>query len=55
MGSGQAAIAAIKANRHYVGYDIEKEYVELAERRINHFLIEFKSPKLFDSLLDRKM
>ena len=37
IGSGQTAIAAIKANRHYAGYDINKEYVKLAERRIKHF------------------
>ena len=46
MGSGQAAIAAIKTNRHYVGYDISQEYVKLAERRIKEFLLQFKSPKL---------
>ncbi len=49
VGSGQAAIAAIKTNRHYVGYDISEEYVKLAERRIKEFLLEFKSPKLFES------
>ncbi len=49
MGSGQAAIAAIKTNRHYVGYEISEEYVKLAERRINEFLTEYKSPKLFES------
>jgi len=48
MGSGQAAIAAIKTNRHYGGYDISEEYVKLAERRIKDFLLEFKSPKLFE-------
>jgi DNA modification methylase len=47
MGSGQAAIAAIKTNRHYVGYEINEEYVELAERRIEEFRLQFKSPKLF--------
>ena len=46
MGSGQTAIAAIKTGRHYVGYDIEEEYVKLA--RIREFLIEYKSPKLFE-------
>jgi len=49
VGSGQAAIAAIKTNRHYVGYEISEEYVKLAERRIEEFLLEFKSPKLFES------
>jgi len=48
MGSGQTAIAAIKTGRHYVGYDIEEEYVKLAEKRIREFLIEYKSPKLFE-------
>ena len=48
MGSGQAAIAAAKTDRHYVGYDIEEEYVKLTERRIEAFLVEFKSPTLFD-------
>lgn len=33
-GSGSTCIAAIKAGRHYVGYDTEEEYVRLAERRI---------------------
>lgn len=48
MGSGQTAIASIKTGRHYVGYDIEEEYVKLAKKRIREFLIEYKSPKLFD-------
>ena len=48
MGSGQTAIAAIKAGRYYVGYDIEEEYVRLAERRIKEFLTGCESPKLFE-------
>ena len=48
MGSGQTAMAAMKANRHYVGYEIGEEYVKLAERRIREFLLESKSPELFD-------
>ncbi|MBI4690736.1 MAG: site-specific DNA-methyltransferase [Nitrospirae bacterium] len=46
-GSGQAAIAAIKTGRHYVGYDTNKEYVKLSERRIEEFSIALESPKLF--------
>jgi len=34
MGSGQTAIAAFKAGRHYVGYETDEEYVRLAEERI---------------------
>jgi DNA modification methylase len=34
MGSGQTAIAACKAGRHYIGYEINPEYVSLANARI---------------------
>jgi len=34
MGSGQTAIAAVRSNRHYAGYEIDETYVELAEKRI---------------------
>jgi modification methylase len=34
MGSGQTALAARRARRHYVGYEANAEYVRLAERRI---------------------
>lgn len=34
MGSGQTALAAIKNRRHFVGYDVEKKYCDLAEKRI---------------------
>jgi site-specific DNA-methyltransferase (adenine-specific) len=38
MGSGQVAIAAIETGRHYVGYDADASYVELAQRRIDETL-----------------
>lgn len=34
MGSGSTAIAALKSDRKYVGYDIDAEYIKLAENRI---------------------
>lgn len=34
MGSGTTAIAAIQANRQYIGIEIEEKYVDLARRRI---------------------
>jgi len=37
MGSGQTAIAAIKTKRRYVGYEINPEYVDLAQKRIESF------------------
>ncbi len=43
MGSGQTAIAAIKTKRHYVGYEINEDYVKLAERRIREFCSKFNT------------
>jgi len=34
MGSGQTAIAALKSNRRYIGYEIDEKYVRLAIQRI---------------------
>ncbi len=34
MGSGSTAVAALRSGRHYVGYELEAEYVDLAEARI---------------------
>lgn len=34
MGSGQTAIAAVKSNRHYIGYEIDEKYVNLSNQRI---------------------
>ena len=34
MGSGQTAIAALKAGRHFVGYEVDPVYASLAEARI---------------------
>jgi modification methylase len=45
MGSGQTAIAAIKTDRHYVGYEVSDDYVNLADMRINNYLLEFKAQK----------
>lgn len=35
MGSGQTALAALKAGRHFVGYEANEEYLKLAEKRIH--------------------
>lgn len=47
VGSGSACIAALKAKRHYVGYDINNNYVKLAETRIKQY-IENHSMPLFE-------
>ena len=49
-GSGSTCIAAIKAGRHYIGYDIDGEYVRLAERRIR----EYKQQSTIPSFVERE-
>ncbi len=34
MGSGQTALAALRAGRHYVGYEVNQDYVTLARSRL---------------------
>ena len=38
MGSGQTAIAALRSNRHFVGYEVDGKYVDLANLRIQENL-----------------
>lgn len=38
MGSGTTAVAAINTNRNFIGFEIEPEYVEIANRRIDDAL-----------------
>ena len=38
MGSGTTAVAAIKSERKFVGYDISQEYIDLAVKRLRPFL-----------------
>ncbi len=40
MGSGQTAIAALNAGRHYIGYEINAEYVKLAQSRIQQMAVQ---------------
>lgn len=37
VGSGTACLSAIKDKRNYVGYDIDPEYIKLAEKRISNY------------------
>ena len=43
IGSGTTAIAALKAERNYVGYDIDSEYVKLAEERIAPYKLQIST------------
>ena len=44
-GSGTTCLAALKSGRNYIGYDIDRQYVELANQRINQ---HFSQGKLFE-------
>jgi site-specific DNA-methyltransferase (adenine-specific) len=47
MGSGTTAVAAIKAKRNYIGYDINEDYIKLANNRIKNAMQD--SITLFES------
>lgn len=40
MGSGTTALVAKKLGRHYVGYDIYKPYIRVAEKRLNSLKLD---------------
>jgi site-specific DNA-methyltransferase (adenine-specific) len=46
MGTGSTALAAVKNDRHFVGYDVSPEYVDLAKQRLEAHVsgIKFKPP-----------
>jgi modification methylase len=48
MGSGQTAIAAVQDQRRYVGYEIEGDYLRLAQTRLKLFRPEVMSPHPLD-------
>lgn len=35
IGSGSTCVAAINTGRHYIGYELEQKYFDIAEKRIN--------------------
>ena len=42
LGSGTTSLAAIKNGRNYVGYDTNKKYVELADKRVSEYTNQTK-------------
>lgn len=48
MGSGTTALAAIELNRHYVGYEISQEFVNLAKKRIKEIKNQLKIDKFLN-------
>jgi DNA modification methylase len=48
MGSGQTAIAALQSKRHFVGYEIDPDYIQLAQKRIIESSSKPFTPRLFE-------
>ena len=42
MGSGTTAIACMNANRNYIGFELEKEYFDIATKRIEEYEQQLK-------------
>lgn len=40
MGSGSTGVAAINTNRKFIGIELDPEYFEIAEERINQATID---------------
>lgn len=47
MGSGTTAVAAIKNDRNFVGFDVSEEYIKLATERIGAAKAEISASQLF--------
>ena len=47
IGSGTTAIACIKNNRHYIGIDLNKDYVDLCNERIEQYKKEIDTLDLW--------
>lgn len=48
MGSGTTAVAALKSNRKFVGFETESKYIELANKRIESLYNELEDEKLLN-------
>ncbi|MFW6015845.1 MAG: DNA-methyltransferase [bacterium] len=48
MGSGTTAVVAKRFNRFFIGYETEKEYIEMAEKRLEDNKKYKQQDKLFD-------
>jgi DNA modification methylase len=42
MGAGTTALIALKHNRNFIGFELNPKYIKIAEKRIEHLLIQGK-------------
>lgn len=43
-GSGTTCLSAVKSDRHYIGYDIEEKYIDLANERLCQYTNQIRLP-----------
>jgi DNA modification methylase len=43
MGSGTTAIACLNTNRNFIGFELDREYFQLAQRRIDRRRAELRA------------
>lgn len=54
MGSGTTVVAVLKANRHFVGYDTDPEYIKIADKRIKEARSEKSQVKITDVINEQE-
>jgi site-specific DNA-methyltransferase (adenine-specific) len=52
MGSGTTAIACLKNNRKFIGFEIESNYIDIANQRIENTYNELDDDKIINLLTD---
>jgi site-specific DNA-methyltransferase (adenine-specific) len=50
-GSGTACLSALKDGRYYIGYEVNKEYIELTNRRLKEVVDKPNQKKLFQEVM----
>jgi site-specific DNA-methyltransferase (adenine-specific) len=50
IGSGTTAVAALKTNRKFIGFEIESKYIEIANQRIESTYNELTDNKILEEL-----
>lgn len=49
LGIGTTAIACVKYNRHYIGFDISEEYIKMAQERIQNNANQISLPTIIEA------
>lgn len=52
VGSGTTVVAAKKLGKNYIGIDLNKKYIKIAEKRLNEIVIEKKS-RVFNNIKNK--